>query len=151
VLEFLNNGLTDPRVAQEIFPFDRPTLDSERPRDPNLDVIPDDTVNELDPDSDDTVLVAIFGADNFAADKVNLSTVRLGPNLAPYNGSHFVTDRNSDPYLDMSIEFDMPDIGISCDDTYLEITGETYSGTPFIGQDSITTIGSDCEDDGCHP
>ena len=29
VVEFLTNGLTDPRVANETFPFDRPTLNSE--------------------------------------------------------------------------------------------------------------------------
>jgi len=29
VIEFLMNGLTDPRVAAEKFPFDRPTLSSE--------------------------------------------------------------------------------------------------------------------------
>ncbi|QDU66476.1 cytochrome-c peroxidase [Engelhardtia mirabilis] len=30
VVEFLANGLTDPRVANELFPFDRPVLASER-------------------------------------------------------------------------------------------------------------------------
>jgi cytochrome c peroxidase len=30
VIDFLENGLTDPRVANEAFPFDRPTLASER-------------------------------------------------------------------------------------------------------------------------
>ena len=30
IVEFLRNGLTDPRVAAEMFPFDRPTLYSER-------------------------------------------------------------------------------------------------------------------------
>lgn len=30
VIDFLKNGLTDPRVANEVFPFDRPTLRSER-------------------------------------------------------------------------------------------------------------------------
>ena len=29
VVDFIENGLTDPRVAAEIFPFDRPTLASE--------------------------------------------------------------------------------------------------------------------------
>ena len=29
-MDFLTNGLTDPRVAAEAFPFDRPTLASER-------------------------------------------------------------------------------------------------------------------------
>ena len=31
VIDFLTNGLTDPRVANETFPFDRPTLQSELP------------------------------------------------------------------------------------------------------------------------
>ena len=31
LIDFLNNGLRDPRVADEIFPFDRPTLRSEQP------------------------------------------------------------------------------------------------------------------------
>ncbi len=35
ILDFLENGLTDPRVANEEFPFDRPTLRSERPGEPS--------------------------------------------------------------------------------------------------------------------
>lgn len=33
IQEFLQNGLTDPRVAQQTFPFDRPTLYTERAQD----------------------------------------------------------------------------------------------------------------------
>lgn len=33
VIDFLQNALTDPRVANETFPFDRPTLFTERPAD----------------------------------------------------------------------------------------------------------------------
>ncbi|MGP1273413.1 MAG: cytochrome c peroxidase [Phycisphaerales bacterium] len=36
VIEFLLHGLTDPRVANEEFPFDRPTLRSELPRNPEI-------------------------------------------------------------------------------------------------------------------
>jgi len=37
VVEFITNGLTDPRVANESFPFDRPTLHSEiRPANPKV-------------------------------------------------------------------------------------------------------------------
>ena len=36
VTEFLNNGLTDPRIASETFPFDRPTLQSELPDNPAI-------------------------------------------------------------------------------------------------------------------
>ncbi|MEP0846430.1 MAG: hypothetical protein HRF50_06355 [Phycisphaerae bacterium] len=36
VIDFLANGLTDPRVATETFPFDRPTLHSEREPNPLL-------------------------------------------------------------------------------------------------------------------
>lgn len=32
VIDFMANGLTDPRVAAETFPFDRPTLHTERPQ-----------------------------------------------------------------------------------------------------------------------
>ncbi|MEL6796568.1 MAG: cytochrome c peroxidase [Planctomycetota bacterium] len=34
--DFITNGLTDPRVANETFPFDRPTLNSERPTNPAI-------------------------------------------------------------------------------------------------------------------
>ncbi len=36
VKEFMNNGLTDPRIANETFPFDRPTLQSEIPNNPSI-------------------------------------------------------------------------------------------------------------------
>ncbi len=36
VVDFLENGLTDPRVAAEQFPFDRPTLHAEQPPNPAL-------------------------------------------------------------------------------------------------------------------
>lgn len=36
LIDFLSNGLRDPRVAAQTFPFDRPTLHSERPPNPLL-------------------------------------------------------------------------------------------------------------------
>jgi cytochrome c peroxidase len=36
LVDFIANGLTDPRVANETFPFDRPTLRSELPQNPML-------------------------------------------------------------------------------------------------------------------
>lgn len=36
IIDFIVNGLTDPRVAAEAFPFDRPTLHSERAPNPAL-------------------------------------------------------------------------------------------------------------------
>jgi len=36
IIDFILNGLLDPRVANQTFPFDRPTLWSERPANPTL-------------------------------------------------------------------------------------------------------------------
>lgn len=40
VADFLNNALVDPRVANQTFPFDRPTLFTERPTDRPVEVAP---------------------------------------------------------------------------------------------------------------
>ncbi len=61
VIDFLTDGLTDPRVANEDYPFDRPTLHSEHAS-TNLDLLPG----------------AVPGAGGIAPQMIALSPPNLG-------------------------------------------------------------------------
>lgn len=62
VIEFLTNGLTDPRVANETFPFDRPTLQSELPAPVQFKRGDCNTDGVLDLSDAVTVLTVLFPA-----------------------------------------------------------------------------------------
>ncbi len=64
VIEFLTNGLTDPRVANETFPFDRPTLQSELPAPVQFKRGDCNTDGVLDLSDAITVLAVLFPAPN---------------------------------------------------------------------------------------
>jgi hypothetical protein len=85
VIEFLFNGLTDPRVANETFPFDRPTLRSELP----------DPVEFVRGDCNTD------GALNLA-DAVTVLTVLFPPPMPPTMGCEDACDGNDDGAIDIA-------------------------------------------------
>ena len=114
-----------------------------------IDVNPWSAANQIDPALASSIPVAVLSVDGeFDATQVDPATVRLGP-LNATSTSAFVSNMGGDSAPDISFAFNSTDTGIVCDDTSVELTGETYSGEPVSGTDSIETI--NCESTSCHP
>ena len=122
-----------------------------------IDVDPWKSVNEVQPDSEALLNVAVMGsntangdATDFDVTQVDPGTLKLGigqaQNIAP---APFLADFDGDSNTDAAFLFETSNSGISCGDTDITLSGETFSGEFFIGADMISTI--ECVSGGCHP
>jgi hypothetical protein len=114
-----------------------------------IDVEPWSSANEIRPDSNNLIPVAVLGAADFDATQVDESTVKLGVGGASNVASPLVFDVAGDAETDFILGFKTEATGIFCGDTEVSLVGETVTGDAFIGTDTITT--TDCIDLGCHP
>jgi hypothetical protein len=88
------------------------------------------------------IKVAILSDSEFDAMQVDSSTVELGPSGAlPTIGE--LKDVDTDGDIDLELQFKAP--GISCGDTEVSLTGQTYAGALFAGTDRIETVGKECD------
>jgi hypothetical protein len=123
----------------------------------DIDIQPFDTANEVQPSSDNPIIVAVHStnvadgdAEDFDATQVDPATLKFGIGEAPNVAvTPWVQDLDGDSDSDVMFAFRTQDTGIFCGDTEATLTGETYASAPFTGTDSVTT--TDCVDTGCHP
>jgi hypothetical protein len=122
----------------------------------DIDVDPFNASNIVRPDDDYQLTVGILGMNTADGDAIDLDatqvdpdSLRFGPAAAPNTASPITGLLDGDSNTDLLVGFSMPDSGIACGDTELEMTGSLYSGQPIEGIDTITT--TDCETGGCHP
>ena len=120
----------------------------------SLDVDPGSDTNSIAPGSTDLIEVAVLtttiasgGSANFDATSLDVSTVAFGPGLAPNVSIPSTQDVDGDLDLDVVLSFAIDASGITCDDNSAELQGQTTTGYPVTGNDSITTI--ECNS-GCH-
>ncbi|HVR30977.1 MAG TPA: hypothetical protein VMS86_15750 [Thermoanaerobaculia bacterium] len=115
-----------------------------------IDIKPGGVPNSINPKSKGVVPVAILTtnvADGDAIDfdpwdSIDVETLRFGPGEAPLaHAQGIAEDVDGDGDLDMVVHFSTPAIGVSCGDTELTLTAETYEGDMVTGTDSITTPG----------
>jgi hypothetical protein len=113
-----------------------------------IDVIPDSDTNDIDTTVDQYIPVVIKSTNiaagdsiNFDAVQVDVNSLRFGPAEADVGpiGWQWLLDADSDSDTDLIVTFNSFDSGIACEDTSLTVTGETYAGQPFTGEDIITT------------
>lgn len=86
--------------------------------------------------------VAILTTDTFDATTVDPTRVRFGrtgTETAPVQSALENVDGDED--TDLILHFNTQDTGIVCGDTSASLTGETLSGQPIDGSDSIQTVG----------
>ncbi len=117
---------------------------------------PWNSANEIHPDDSYLATIAIettsaAEGDNldFDALQADPSSLRIGPNGTPNTASPLIFDMDSDGDADVTFGFRVENAGIACDDSSVELRGQTYAGEDFVGTDSITTL--DCTTSSCHP
>jgi Protein of unknown function (DUF3344) len=107
-----------------------------------IDIKPGSFPNSINPRSEGRTPVAILRTDSFDATTVDPATVlfgRTGTEAAPVDSA--LEDVDGDGDTDMILHFNTKDTGIVCGDTSASLTGETLSGQPIEGSDSIKTVG----------
>jgi hypothetical protein len=115
----------------------------------DIDVQPDDAANEVDLENSTRVFVAVLTTSETDASDIKPGTLRLGTGNAAIKGGAALLDVDGDADQDMQVKFDIAEAGIVCEDTNIELTGETWSGDLIMGVDAISPVG--CDEGGCHP
>jgi DNA-binding beta-propeller fold protein YncE len=120
---------------------------------PVVDIGPDSSHNPVNPGAPGLVRAAALGSLTFYAVQVDPATVRLaGASVAvdPGGGSYLVEERdvNEDGRDDLVMAFPGEDIDKEeLADGYAALTGNTYSGTCFEGEDVVTIAPPDVPND----
>ena len=120
-----------------------------------MDVVPFDPNNTIDPDSTAVIPVAVLSssiadgdAQNFDATQINPASLRFGYTDAANVSTPFAVDTDGDGLTDMSFGFRTQDTGIACEDVSTVLLGETLGGEAFSATDFIST--GECDDGACH-
>jgi hypothetical protein len=106
-----------------------------------IDLRPADRSNALNPKATKTIQVAILSEllpAGFDATTIDPSTVKLGPaDASPV--AYTLKDVNGDGYQDAVASFRIDSTGITCGDSYVELTAETVGGETIEGRDVLRT------------
>jgi hypothetical protein len=107
--------------------------------------------NEIRPRNDyfiaiqiSTTSIADGDAYDFDAADVDPASLQVGPNMAEVAAAILTADYDNDGDTDYIFGFRMADTGLTCIDTSIAIAGQTFSGDPIAGHDTIVPV--DCED-----
>ena len=110
-----------------------------------IDIKPGSETNNINPNSNGLVAVAILTGGEFDALQLDPDTAKLGPGEATVE-RYTVTDVDSDGDQDLLLHFRIQEAGIACADAQATLVGELYDGTEITGTDSITTVGCQGDD-----
>ena len=105
-----------------------------------IDIKPGSETNNINPNSNGLVAVAILTADAFDALQVDPDTAKFGPSGAIAE-RYSVVDVDRDGDEDLLLHFRTQQTGIGCTDTQATLVAELYDGTDITGTDSIATVG----------
>jgi hypothetical protein len=97
--------------------------------------------NKVNPFSNSTVPVVLYGSESLDMMDVDAATLRFGPNQAASsdgNGGNAV-DVDGDGYDDLKCHFRVPETGIAVGDEEACLTGSTWNGVPIEGCAAIDT------------
>jgi hypothetical protein len=106
-----------------------------------VDIRPHSPNNKINPNSNAVIRVAILGTSDFDVSAIDQASLRFGPNQIASEGKSHLRDVNHDGLLDLVQRFRVQGSGIQCGDTSVSITGQTVSGQPIVGTDTIRTVG----------
>jgi hypothetical protein len=107
-----------------------------------LDVKPGSFPNSINPRSNGVIPVAILTTDLFDASTADPTTLRFGVIGQEAAAVHTaLADVDGDGDADLKLHFQTQAAGLSCGATSAVLTGQTWSGQPLHGSDSIQTTG----------
>ena len=106
-----------------------------------VDVKPGDSQNNIQPNSNGRISVAILSTASFDASTIDETSLKFGPEQIPPDRGGHLRDVNGDGLLDLVLQFRVRESGIQCGDSRVSITGETAGDIRFGGSDSVTTVG----------
>src|SRR5207247_330376 len=107
-----------------------------------VDIKPGRFPNRINLGSQGRIPVAILSTDTFDATTVDPSTVLFGitgTEAAPVRAA--LEDVNGDGRVDLILQINVQDTGITCGDISASLTGKTVGGQTIQGSDSIETVG----------
>jgi len=111
----------------------------------DIDIRPGSFPNNINPNSNALIPVAILTTDAFNVTTVDTNTVRFGATGTEATSLRFsLEDVNRDGRPDLLLQFRTKDTGIACGDTSASLTGQTlptFGGQEIEGTDAITTVG----------
>ncbi len=108
----------------------------------SIDVKPGSGRNAINPGSKGVIPIAILSTDTFDAQTVDPETVHFGPAQATVaHALGHAEDVDDDGDLDLVVHFPTQQTGISCGDTSVTLTGQTFAGVSVMGSDQIVTVG----------
>lgn len=92
--------------------------------------------------------MAVLGSEDFDVAEIDVTTLRFGRDLAepdhdlldPVTYADHVEDVNEDGHVDLVSHYRIADIGFQSGDTEACLIGETLSGIPVAGCDSVRLI-----------
>ena len=115
-----------------------------------VDVLPGDESNVVYPTRVGKLPVAVLSSPDFDATQVDPATLRFGLGEAKQarNTSVVIADVDGVHGNDSEVRFRVDQAGIFCDDTEVNLYGETYTGEIIGGTDQIDA--SNCEEGSCH-
>jgi hypothetical protein len=114
-----------------------------------IDVKPGSDPNSINLKSKGVVPVAVMGSADFDVTVIEVTTLLFGPALATPahdltgQGAYqdHVQDVNDDGYPDLVSHYSVRETGLRRDDTEACVVGETLSGIPIEGCDSVRIVG----------
>ena len=108
-----------------------------------IDILPGEVRNLVDPGGPDTVTVAVLGSATLDVRSIRPESLRLGgaPIVKDATGAtHSVRDVNGDGRLDLIVQFAAGQIQLSDADTSAVLEGTTVGGALLRGRDAIQTV-----------
>ena len=122
-----------------------------------IDVVPFDAQNNVDPENDVEVSVAVLATNLASGDvrdfdpaQIDPASLKFGPlETGPVSATPVVADVDGDFDDDFIYSFNVVQSGIACEDTSVSLLADVVTGGSVRGTDTITT--PDCVASVCHP